>query len=99
MIIILTSYWADWLFLFHLVLFLTFCLVLSFGVYSSVSPFCLTLCIYVYKLGRIATSKPEGMVLCMVILCVDHVSGHFGLCVLRFLGHSVLGLSWWDVQS
>lgn len=42
--------------LFHLVLFLRFCLILSFGIYFSTSSFCLTLCVCFYVLGMLATS-------------------------------------------
>ena len=71
-------HYKPYCFFFHLVLFLRSCLVLSFGACSSVSPFCLTLCVYFLELGRTITSlKLEGLVLCTVILYVDCVLGDF----------------------
>ena len=49
-----------------------FFLVLSFGPYFSVFPFCLTFCVCFYGLGRIATStKLEGRVLCIIFPYTD----------------------------
>lgn len=62
---------------FHLVLLLRICLVLSFGVHSSVSSFCLAFCVCFYELDGTATSlKLEKVVLCMVNVYVD------SLCLL-----------------
>lgn len=49
-----------------------------------VSPFCLGFCVCFYGLGGPTPSKPEGMVLCMVILYVDSI----------FLVAFVAGWSW-----
>ena len=52
--------------------FLGFYFVLSFGTYSSVSSFCLTLGVCFYELGRTATSpSPEGVALCGTVYSVD----------------------------
>lgn len=60
-----TPYQTDCLSLFHLVLFLRFCLILSIGTYPSDSPFCLTLCVSFYVLHRSATSPSlEGLAFC-----------------------------------
>ena len=48
------------IFPFYLVLFLKFCLGLSFGTYSSVSTFCLILCDYfLYLVGKLHLSTLE----------------------------------------
>ena len=64
-----TLYQVDCIAPLHLVLLLRFCLVSSFVTYSSVSPFCLTLCVYLYVLGRSLLQNRE------VTLCRRHPVG------------------------
>ena len=75
----LNSLCGKWLSPFHLVLFLRFYLVLSFGRYSFVSSFCLTLCVCFYVLGISAVSPSiERVALCRRLLwgSVAHSPGH-----------------------
>lgn len=66
MTITLTFYQAEYVFPFHFVPFLRICLVLLFEIYFYVSSFCLTLYVYVYVLGKSATSSSlEGVAFCM----------------------------------
>lgn len=46
------EYQVDGLSLFHLVLFLKLCLILSIEIYASISLFCLLLCVYFYLLDK-----------------------------------------------
>ena len=65
--------------------FLKFCLVLSFGAYSSLILFDF-LCSY--KLDGTTTSKFEEMVLCMVVPCVD------SMCMVALADWLKLSLAW-----
>ena len=65
MTITLNSYVEDCLSPFCLALFLRFCFILSFGTYSFISSFFLTLCVCFYVLGRSAISPClERVALC-----------------------------------
>ena len=62
-----TLYQVDsWYLQFIKIFFWGFCLILSFGTYSSVSSFCLTLCVCFHALGKTATPpRLEGVTLCI----------------------------------
>lgn len=85
-------------------LFIRFGLVFSFGTFSPF-PYFAWLSVFLWIRRKITSPKHKGMVLCIVVLCVDCVclvtvaDRGVGCDRLGILEHSLLRLSWREIWS